>query len=175
MQFEIPSPYPRPSMFRWMMARKSGCGGTAIRTACGFWSRTATASPPMPTIRIGGSFCPNLTCWCSIFAIMDRTCRWCRRTTTTSRLVRDLERVVQAVKTKLGRERKTAGIFHSMSARSAMKPRGRGRLALGCVDAVRSAGCAAEIAIRFMPSMEVFENKLTEWAKGRRRQFNNGR
>jgi pimeloyl-ACP methyl ester carboxylesterase len=85
-------------------------------------------------------------------------------------LVRDLERVVQAVKTKLG-EKKTAGIFHSMSARSAMK------------HAVE-VGWRWDALMLFDPpdvppkshplyaSMEVFENKLTEWAKGRRRQFN---
>ena len=37
-----------------------------------------------------------------------------------AQLANDLERVVQAVKDKLG-AKKTAGIFHSMSARSAMK------------------------------------------------------
>src|SRR6476646_11941163 len=39
---------------------------------------------------------------------------------TYEQLVRDLERVVQAVRAELG-ARKTAGIFHSMSARTAMK------------------------------------------------------
>jgi len=37
-----------------------------------------------------------------------------------AQLSRDLERVVQEVRTKLG-VKKTAGIFHSMSARTAMK------------------------------------------------------
>src|SRR6516225_6263980 len=35
-------------------------------------------------------------------------------------LTRDLERVIQSVKVRLG-ERRTAGLFHSMSARTAMK------------------------------------------------------
>lgn len=39
---------------------------------------------------------------------------------TYEQLTRDLERVVQTVKSQLG-ERRTAGIFHSMSGRTAMK------------------------------------------------------
>jgi len=87
-----------------------------------------------------------------------------------TQLAEDLERVVQAVKARLG-ARKTAGIFHSMSARSAMK------------HAIE-IGWRWDALVLFDPpdvppkghllyeAMEVFENRLTEWAKGRRRRFN---
>ena len=84
-------------------------------------------------------------------------------------LVRDLERVLQGVRSKLG-QKPTAGIFHSMSGRTAMK------------HAVE-VGWAWDALILFDPpdvpppdhptyeGMRVFEEKLTAWAKGRRRQF----
>jgi pimeloyl-ACP methyl ester carboxylesterase len=86
-----------------------------------------------------------------------------------AQLSRDLERVVQEVKAKLG-PNKTAGIFHSMSGRTAMK------------HAVE-IGWRWDALVLFDPpdvpppghpqyaAMEVFENRLTEWAKGRRRRF----
>jgi pimeloyl-ACP methyl ester carboxylesterase len=86
-----------------------------------------------------------------------------------AQLADDLERVVQAVNGKLG-AKKTAGIFHSMSARSAMK------------HAIE-IGWRWDALVLFDPpdvppkghplyeAMEIFENKLTEWAKGRRRKF----
>jgi pimeloyl-ACP methyl ester carboxylesterase len=86
-----------------------------------------------------------------------------------AQLANDLERVVQAVNDKLG-AKKTAGIFHSMSARSAM------------IHAIE-IGWRWDALLLFDPpdvpprghplygSMEVFENKLTEWAKGRLRRF----
>jgi pimeloyl-ACP methyl ester carboxylesterase len=85
-------------------------------------------------------------------------------------LARDLERVIAEVKARLG-EKKTAGIFHSMSARTAMK------------HAIE-IGWRWDALMLFDPpdvppkghslyaSMEIFENKLTEWAKARRRSFN---
>jgi pimeloyl-ACP methyl ester carboxylesterase len=87
-----------------------------------------------------------------------------------AQLSRDLERVVQEVKTQLG-PNKTAGIFHSMSGRTAMK------------HAIE-VGWRWDALVLFDPpnvpprghpqyaAMEVFENKLTEWARGRRRRFN---
>jgi pimeloyl-ACP methyl ester carboxylesterase len=84
-------------------------------------------------------------------------------------LARDLERVVQAARERLG-ARKTAGIFHSMSGRTAMK------------HAIE-IGWRWDVLVLFDPpnvpppghpvyaAMETFENKLTEWAKGRRRRF----
>ena len=87
-----------------------------------------------------------------------------------AQLANDLERVVQAVNDRLG-AKKTAGIFHSMSARSAMK------------HAIE-IGWRWDALVLFDPpdvppkghplyeAMEIFENKLTEWAKGRRRAFN---
>jgi pimeloyl-ACP methyl ester carboxylesterase len=89
---------------------------------------------------------------------------------TYEQLVRDLERVVQAVRVELG-ARKTAGIFHSMSARTAMK------------HAIE-VGFPWDALVLFDPPdvppkghpqyavMETFENRLTEWANNRRRRFN---
>jgi len=84
-------------------------------------------------------------------------------------LSRDLERVVQETRSRLG-PKKTAGIFHSMSGRAAMK------------HAIE-IGWRWDALILFDPpdvpppghpqyaAMEIFENKLTEWAKTRRRRF----
>jgi pimeloyl-ACP methyl ester carboxylesterase len=84
-------------------------------------------------------------------------------------LARDLERVVQAVRERLG-ARKTVGIFHSMSGRTAMK------------HAIEVGWCWDALILFDPPNvpppghpvfaaMETFENKLTEWAKARRRRF----
>jgi pimeloyl-ACP methyl ester carboxylesterase len=88
---------------------------------------------------------------------------------TYAQLSRDLERVYQGVTARLG-PRKTAGIFHSMSGRTAMKH-------------------AIEIGFRWdalvlfdppnvpppghpvYPAMEVFEARLTEFASKRRTHF----
>jgi pimeloyl-ACP methyl ester carboxylesterase len=86
-----------------------------------------------------------------------------------AQFARDLERVIAEVNTKLN-TKKTAGIFHSMSARTAMK------------HAVE-IGWRWDALMLFDPPdvppqdhrlyapMEIFENKLTEWAKARRRKF----
>jgi pimeloyl-ACP methyl ester carboxylesterase len=86
-----------------------------------------------------------------------------------AQLSRDLERVVQEVKAKLG-PRKTAGIFHSMSARTAMKH----AIEIGWRWDALVLFDPPDVPLKGHPlyaSMEVFENKLTEWAKGRRRRF----
>jgi pimeloyl-ACP methyl ester carboxylesterase len=88
---------------------------------------------------------------------------------TYEQLTQDLERVIQAVKAEFG-DRPTAGIFHSMSGRTAMKH-------------------ALEIAWRWealvlvdppnmpppdhpaFPPMAAFEKRLTAWARSRRRHF----
>jgi pimeloyl-ACP methyl ester carboxylesterase len=84
-------------------------------------------------------------------------------------LSRDLERVVQATRAELG-EKRTAGIFHSMSARTAMK------------HAIE-IGWRWDALVLFDPpdvpppghpnfeAMKIFEEKLVEWARGRRRRF----
>jgi len=88
---------------------------------------------------------------------------------TYQQLSRDLERIAQGVRSELS-EKPTVGIFHSMSGRTAMKH-------------------AVEIGWRWdglilfdppnvpptdhpvFPAMKAFEERLTEWAKGRRRTF----
>ncbi|MGH6742596.1 MAG: alpha/beta fold hydrolase [Bradyrhizobium sp.] len=86
-----------------------------------------------------------------------------------AQLSRDLERVAQEVRTRLG-AKTTAGIFHSMSARTAMKHAieiGWRWDALVLLD-------PPDVPPPEHPqyaAMEVFENKLTEWARGRRRRF----
>jgi pimeloyl-ACP methyl ester carboxylesterase len=84
-------------------------------------------------------------------------------------LSRDLERVMQAVRARLG-ERPTAGITHSMSARAAMK------------HAIE-IGWRWNALVLFDPpnvpppghplydAMAEFEHRLTEWAKNRRRRY----
>lgn len=86
-----------------------------------------------------------------------------------AQLSRDLERVVQEVRAQLG-QKPTAGLFHSMSARTAMK------------HAIK-IGWRWDALVLFDPpdvpppghplyaAMEIFENKLTEWARNRRRRF----
>jgi pimeloyl-ACP methyl ester carboxylesterase len=86
-----------------------------------------------------------------------------------AQLASDLERVVQETKTRLG-ARKTAGIFHSMSARAAMKH----AVEIGWRWDALMLFDPPDVPPKDHPlyaAMEVFENKLTEWAKGRRRRF----
>ena len=84
-------------------------------------------------------------------------------------LSRDLERVIQAVPAEFG-EKRTAGIFHSMSGRTAMKH-------------ALEIGWRWQALVLFDPpdvpppthpafaAMKVFEEKLVEWARNRRRRF----
>jgi pimeloyl-ACP methyl ester carboxylesterase len=88
---------------------------------------------------------------------------------TYGQLSQDLERVVQAVRSELGVQR-TVGIFHSMSARTAMK------------HAIE-IGWRWDALVLFDPpdvpppshpnyvAMETFEKRLTEFARNRRRTF----
>ena len=88
---------------------------------------------------------------------------------TYAQLTRDLERVVQAVKSRFG-ERPTAGIFHSMSGRTAMKH-------------ALEVGWRWDGLILFDPpnvpppnhptyaAMAAFEERLVAWARARRRRF----
>ena len=88
---------------------------------------------------------------------------------TYEQLSRDLERVVRKVSSQLG-SKKTVGIFHSMSARTAMK------------HAIE-IGWRWDALMLFDPpdvpppghpnfaAMEVFEKRLTEFAGNRRRKF----
>jgi pimeloyl-ACP methyl ester carboxylesterase len=86
-----------------------------------------------------------------------------------AQLANDLERVVQAVDDQLG-VKPTAGIFHSMSARTAMKH----AIEIGWRWDALLLFDPPDVPPKGHPQyqpMEVFENKLTEWARGRRRNF----
>jgi pimeloyl-ACP methyl ester carboxylesterase len=88
---------------------------------------------------------------------------------TYEQLTRDLEVVIQAVKAEFG-ERPTAGIFHSMSGRTAMKHAleiGWRWDALVLVDPPNVPPPDHPL----FPPMAAFEKKLTEWARSRRRHF----
>ncbi len=86
-----------------------------------------------------------------------------------SQFCQDLERVFQALRAEFG-NKKTVGIFHSMSGRAAMK------------HAIE-IGWRCDALVLFDPpnvppethpqyeAMRVFETKLAAWAMGRRRQF----
>ena len=88
---------------------------------------------------------------------------------TYAQLTRDLERVIQGVKARFG-DKPTAGIFHSMSGRTAMKH-------------ALEIGWRWDGLILFDPpnvpphghptfaAMAAFEKRLTEWARARRRRF----
>ena len=88
---------------------------------------------------------------------------------TYKQLTRDLERVLQGVNARLG-EKPTAGIFHSMSGRTAMK------------HAIE-IGWRFDALVLFDPpnvpppdhpayaAMAAFEKRLTAWARARRRHF----
>jgi pimeloyl-ACP methyl ester carboxylesterase len=86
-----------------------------------------------------------------------------------TQFARDLECVVRTVKQRFG-EKPTAGLFHSMSARTAMK------------HAIEIGWCWDALVLFDPPNvpprghqihaaMEVFEHKLIEWARQRRRCF----
>jgi pimeloyl-ACP methyl ester carboxylesterase len=88
---------------------------------------------------------------------------------TYAQLSRDLERVVEAVIAELG-AKPTAGIFHSMSGRTAMKHAieiGWRWNALMLFDPPNVPPRGHSI----YPAMEAFENRLTEFAGKRRRRF----
>jgi pimeloyl-ACP methyl ester carboxylesterase len=88
---------------------------------------------------------------------------------TYEQLTLDLERVMQAIKAEFG-ERPTAGIFHSMSGRTAMKHAleiGWRWDALVLVDPPNMPPPEHPT----FPPMAAFEKRLTEWARSRRRHF----
>jgi pimeloyl-ACP methyl ester carboxylesterase len=88
---------------------------------------------------------------------------------TYAQLSRDLERVYRDVTAKLG-PRKTAGIFHSMSGRTAMKH----ALEVGfCWDALIlfDPPNVPPPDHPVYPAMQAFEARLTEFARNRRTRF----
>jgi pimeloyl-ACP methyl ester carboxylesterase len=85
-----------------------------------------------------------------------------------AQLVRDLERVIQAVRAEFG-QKPTAGVFHSMSARTAMKH----AIEIGGLDSLvlfDPPDVPPPGHPHFEP-MRIFEEKLIEWARRRRRHF----
>jgi pimeloyl-ACP methyl ester carboxylesterase len=86
-----------------------------------------------------------------------------------AQFARDLERVIQVVKSRIARK-KSAGVFHSMSGRAAMKH-------------ALEIGWRWDALVLFDPpnvpppdhpmyqAMRIFEEKLVEWARHRRRRF----
>ena len=88
---------------------------------------------------------------------------------TYEQLTLDLELVIQAVKAEFG-DRPTAGIFHSMSGRTAMKHAlkiGWRWEALVLVDPPNMPPPDHPA----FPPMAAFEKRLTAWARSRRRHF----
>src|SRR4026208_2128875 len=86
-----------------------------------------------------------------------------------AQLTRDLEGVVQEVRARLG-PKKTAGIFHSMSARTAMKH----AIEIGWRWDALMLFDPPDVPMKGHPlhaPSEICENKLTEWPKSRRRKF----
>jgi pimeloyl-ACP methyl ester carboxylesterase len=88
---------------------------------------------------------------------------------TYPQLTRDLDRVIGAIRTRYG-QKETGGIFHSMSARTAMKH----AIEIGwCWDALVLFD-PPDVPPREHPqyaNMETFERRLTEFANKRRRTF----
>lgn len=88
---------------------------------------------------------------------------------TYAQLGRDLDRVVQDIGSRTG-AKMTIGIFHSMSARTAMKH----AIEIGwCWDALLlfDPPDVAPPGHSTYAAMEAFEKRLTEFARNRRRQF----
>jgi pimeloyl-ACP methyl ester carboxylesterase len=87
-----------------------------------------------------------------------------------AQLSRDLDRVLDAVDETLGRKR-TAGLFHSMSARTAMKHAIEQRWRWDALVLFDPPDVPPQ-SHPLYAAMEVFENRLTEFALKRRRKFN---
>lgn len=88
---------------------------------------------------------------------------------TYEQLTRDLERVLQTVKSTLG-EKPTAGLFHSMSGRTAMKHAIEIGWRWNALVLFDPPNVPPPDHPCFAP-MAAFEKRLTEWARGRRRRF----
>jgi pimeloyl-ACP methyl ester carboxylesterase len=86
-----------------------------------------------------------------------------------AQFARDLERVVQTINARLGKK-PTVGIFHSMSGRTAMKHAIEIGWRWDALVLFDPPNVPPVTHPRYAP-MEAFENKLTEWALGRRRAF----
>ena len=88
---------------------------------------------------------------------------------TYGQLARDLDLIADGIEAEWGR-RTTVAVMHSFSARTAMKH----AIEIGWRWDALMLFDPPDVPLKGHPlyaSMEVFENKLTEWAKGRRRRF----
>ncbi|HEY7248166.1 MAG TPA: alpha/beta hydrolase [Xanthobacteraceae bacterium] len=86
-----------------------------------------------------------------------------------AQLTRDLDRVLDAVNARWGKK-STAGIFHSMSARAAMKHALEIAWRWDCLVLFDPPNVPPVGHARY-GVMQAFESKLTQWALGRRRRF----
>ena len=86
-----------------------------------------------------------------------------------AQFTRDLERVVTAVNNRWGRK-PTVGIFHSMSARTAMKHAIEIGWRWDALVLFDPPNVPPESHPRYR-AMHMFENTLTQWARGRRSRF----
>jgi pimeloyl-ACP methyl ester carboxylesterase len=86
-----------------------------------------------------------------------------------AQFTRDLERVIAAVENEWGSSR-TVGIFHSMSARTAMKHAIEIGWRWDALFLFDPPNVPPETHPRYR-AMHMFENTLTQWARGRRRRF----
>jgi pimeloyl-ACP methyl ester carboxylesterase len=145
------------------MAPASVSAGTATATACGSPSRTVTGSPFWQLLT------PSYDVLVFDFRNHGQNVPVEPSNHNYGQLARDLDRVLDAIEARLGKKT-TVGVFHSMSARTAMKHaieigwRWQGLVLFDPpnVPPVNHPRYAA---------MEAFENKLAEWALGRRRRF----
>jgi pimeloyl-ACP methyl ester carboxylesterase len=88
---------------------------------------------------------------------------------TYEQLTLDLERVIEAVRTRLG-DKPTAGIFHSMSGRTAMKHAIEIGWRWDALVLVDPPNVPPPEHPNFA-AMATFEQRLTAWARRRRRRF----
>jgi len=86
-----------------------------------------------------------------------------------AQFARDLDRVIAAVNSRLG-EKTTVGIFHSMSARAAMKHAIEIGWRWNALVLFDPPNVPPESHPRYR-AMRMFETTLTQWARGRRRRF----
>jgi len=170
MHFELPAPGMTFDRRARRRRPRSACAVTAIRMVSGFCSTHGNGFA-------ADAYYPYWQYLLQKFDLLVfRTFRQSRPEPavvpshhTYEQLTRDLERVVQEVKSRLG-ARPTAGLFSFDVGPHGDEACHRDRLALG----TRSS-CSIRPMCRARTSayaaMAAFEKKLTEWARQRRRRF----